>query len=185
MATKEVVYLIGQPGAGKTTLMAALIDKLKQQGATPRIREQPMRHLEFRHGVHLGWRGVFGGTDMLSMSIQPRVLGWLTSPQAPEIVLAEGDRLGNGKFFTAVKGFANLTVMELKTPNDLANQRRLARASQHNADPQTATWVQGRITKVTNLKDYVNVEIDGRGKPAELADVIFLAVPAVRRLAEA
>lgn len=157
----DLAYLIGQPGSGKSTLMAALTGS---QLVT--INRKPFAHIEYMNGaVQLGAvRAEFSGTDALGMDVQPKVLKWLTEA-APKAVCGEGDRLANGKFFTAVKelGFT-LTVVLLTVPDEVAAARRAGRGSNQNE-----TWLEGRKTKVKNLRPFVTHMADGTRPVEELA----------------
>jgi hypothetical protein len=98
-------------------------------------------------------RPVFGGTDTLSMSVQPKVLEWAEMPDYPDIV-GEGDRLANGKFFQAMKDLGyDLTIVHCDAPSDVTAERRLMRAARHAMKPQDAVWLQGRQTKVARLAE--------------------------------
>ena len=93
----RLVYLIGAPGAGKTTLMAEAL------GEPSGAQASPIPHLLYPSGVvQIGAvRDAFAGTDALSMNIQPDVLRWLES-RPGQVVVGEGDRLSNGGFFAGV-----------------------------------------------------------------------------------
>lgn len=158
-------YLIGQPGSGKSTLIAALTES-----QLPSVNRKPFAHIEYLNGVvQLGAvRADFSGTDALAMDAQPKVLAWLQelAPGSVAGVFGEGDRLANGKFFDAVKQLGyNLTVVLLWVPDDLAAERRAARGSAQNE-----TWLAGRLTKVKNLRPYVTHMADGRRPVAELVE---------------
>lgn len=166
MSIGKVVYLIGQAGSGKTTLMNTLT-----AGWESKIVNKPFAHTVYANGLaQLGKsRDAFGGTDALAMNVQPAVVKWLAEASYP-IVLGEGDRLGNGKFFKAVMGLGiGLQVWYLDTPSYVASQRRDERGSS-----QSETWLKGRRTKLNNLLPYVSVEriLDGEQPPEALAERI-------------
>ncbi len=164
----RLVYVIGIPGSGKSTAV-----RLALAGRDPGVKPEPVPHVcwydgdeeepgivtveRLRHG--------FSGTDSLAMSIQPAAINWLArSPYAR--VLAEGDRLGNAKFFDAM-GFAgvDLCIAWLDTPLDVAAERRAERGSSQNE-----AWVKGRVTKVLNLaRSRPTHRLDGTQSPAALA----------------
>ena len=143
--SKDLIYLIGVPGAGKTTLMSALLSPLVE-GAN--VRRKPLLHTIYPNGlIQLGaTREAFGGTDALPMNVQPIALQFLRDTDAPAII-AEGDRLANGKFFTgaALAGWS-VQVLLANVPLDIAAKRRQQRGSR-----QKASWVAGRVTKVRRL----------------------------------
>jgi hypothetical protein len=164
----NVVYVIGAPGAGKTTMVTGALALLNTD---PIPLTQPIPHVRYGDIWHLGHhRQPFGGTDSLSMSIQPVAVQWLhTMNQAhaehPRVLLAEGDRLANNSFFTAVETCGHhLTVIHLDAPPTLARQRSETRS------PQTYTWWKGRYTKVTNLANSRRtIRLHAAGDPAILA----------------
>lgn len=154
----RLVYLIGDPGVGKTTLMRGLIDRL---ATTTSLREAPIAHEVLWQagtlvGAHLGRpRDWFGGTDALAMSIQPVAEGWLAGHPFP-LVLGEGDRLGNGKFFQAMRtAGVDLVVVHAHCPADVAEARRTERGSRYHD-----AWLAGRLTKVTRLAAQADVTVD-------------------------
>lgn len=154
----NLTYLIGQPGAGKTTVLAALTE-----GESADLRSKPFAHMSYPNGaIQLGrTREDFGGTDALAMSVQPKVLAWLAHDR-PTAVFGEGDRLGNGKFFRAVDALGyGLTVVLLRTPDEVAAGRRADRGSKQNE-----TWLLGRRSKVENLRPWVTHIADGT-RPVE------------------
>lgn len=146
----RLTYLIGEPGVGKTTLLNAVVDGLPGIAA-----RRPFARTIYDCGVvSLGEeRAVFGGTDTLSMSVQPKVLEWAEMPDFPDVV-GEGDRLANGKFFQAMKNLGyDLCIVHCFAPDGVLAERRLRRAAEHAMRPQDAVWLQGRQTKVARLAD--------------------------------
>lgn len=163
MLNRQLLYLIGIPGSGKTTLTEAVLG-----GVTSLVRKNhTVPHCEYGPGrVQLGFpREGHGGTDALSMSIAPKVFAALEGDDW-EYVFAEGDRLATKSFFNGAKALGwNLRVLWLLTPIDVAMERRAARGS-----TQDETWLKGRITKVYNLGRAFGAEIlDGSLPVAELA----------------
>jgi hypothetical protein len=146
----RLVYVIGEPGAGKTTLVDAALAGWTRIPQTSPVPHELLTNWQGRlMGAHLGrHRPPFGGTDALSMSIQPAALAWIAGHPAP-VVVAEGDRLANARFFDTVRLCGvELTVVLLDTPPLVAAQRRAARpGSQHEG------WIRGRITKTARLAD--------------------------------
>lgn len=164
----HLLYIIGVPGSGKSTLAAELV-----KGRRRRLRPIPFAHTEYIDSglIQLGReRGSgFSGTDALSMSVQPHVLGALATGIWKR-VLGEGDRLANPSFFEQahVLGY-HLTVVMLECPDDVAHARRVQRGSD-----QSETWLKGRHSKVLNLaawcgeRDFLRV-LDGTRPVDELA----------------
>lgn len=141
---KRLLYLVGIPGSGKTTLMAAALAGVPSLGEA----SKPFAHVVYPRGCQLGrLRSKFSGTDALSLSVQPRVLEWLAGPCPYINIVGEGDRLGNHSFFSGVQNLGwELTVVYLDTPESVALERCAARGSN-----QDKAWWRGRVTKVHNL----------------------------------
>lgn len=152
---KQLLYLIGVPGSGKTTLTNATF-----AGTDPVLRtDAPVPHMEYAPGrVQLGLpREGHGGTDALSMSIAPKVVEQLREGDW-EYVFAEGDRLASESFFRqAIEAGWDLRVVWLLTDLGEAARRRQERGSTQNEG-----WIKGRTTKVYNLgRRYAAVTLDG------------------------
>lgn len=142
----QLLYLIGQPGAGKSTLFSKL--------GLPKGRalKTPFLHTVYPSGlIQLGGlRETFSGTDTLPMDVQPKVIQWLKLSADDARVIAEGDRLANDLFFRAARSYGwELTAVYLCTPDNVAAQRRAERGSTQNL-----SWIKGRSTKVANLAKF-------------------------------
>lgn len=173
-------YLIGSPGAGKSTLMRGLT-----WDAEWYVGKQPFKHLCYvtiEDGVVAIQLGdeheTFPGTDRLSMAVQPDAIAFVQSAPAP-FVFGEGDRLATVGFLTAFaeacdEGF---TLLWLDTPDMLAASRSAARSSQNEA------WQKGRRAKVRNLASILDpVRLDGTNPADELVAHARELVPAFERL---
>jgi hypothetical protein len=154
---KRLLYLIGAPGSGKTSVLRGAL----APAASVEVVNLPPRMTFYDGGalVQIGEDrgGAFAGTDLLSMSAQPRTLVALRD-HGFERVVAEGDRLANNKFFTTVREFGyELDVVYVDTPEQVAAQRRAARGSK-----QDPTWLRGRRTKVERLAaTWATTRLDG------------------------
>jgi energy-coupling factor transporter ATP-binding protein EcfA2 len=157
---KHFIYIIGEPGSGKSTLVAAL---LKHPGIA---HDKPFAFIQYPGGIELGARREkFSGTDALPMNVQPKVVEWLKGQLDETIVLGEGDRLANLSFFSAAQGAGyNLMVYHLWVPLHIGEMRRKERGSDQNE-----AWIMGRITKIQNLVKRLKPEtLDGRKSIEEL-----------------
>lgn len=153
-----LVYLIGAPGAGKTTLMHTLIQQCQTFRA---LRPFGFTVLACPDGSEAAMLGVqreggFAGTDALSMSVQPRAEEWMrTAPY--ELVLGEGDRLGNVKFMAAMLNIGwRVNVVHLVAPPELLDARCAERGSN-----QSVGWRAGRATKVRRLGEWAQTNTHG------------------------
>ncbi|UJQ86530.1 adenylate kinase [Mycobacterium phage PenguinLover67] len=173
--TNRLIYLVGQPGSGKSTLMAKLTADFDRHhiAAAP---DYPVAHdvLTSRPdgrivGVELGVRREhFGGTDALPSSIIEKAVPWIES--APyQLVLAEGARLANRRFIQAALHGSYQPVIAL-VDHDQAEEWRRAR-NEALGRSQDASWVKGRLTSSRRLaewaKDHAIEVIEGH--PDEIA----------------
>lgn len=147
---KRLCYLIGVPGAGKSTAMAGVLAPWGEPSAEHRL---PFAHRVLDHQllgtvVELGRHreGGYPGTDSLSMAVQPRVVAWLRDT-THTLVVGEGDRLGNIGFLDTAHGLGwEVRLAVLACLPELAAERRRIRGSDQNP-----SWLQSRQTKVYNV----------------------------------
>lgn len=174
-------YLVGVPGAGKTTLMRHLTAGLRTIAIS-----KPLAHMVYLEadgpriiGMELGGRhDTFGGTDRLSMSVQPSAIALVArwaSDNPESVIVAEGDRLATATFLDALGG----DLVWLDTPAEEARARRDGRSMQN------AVWIRGRETKVRNLvSSRPHIRLDGALTPEAVADQAKDLVPAYAALAK-
>jgi GTPase SAR1 family protein len=162
----HLLYIIGVPGSGKSTLVAELV-----RGKRRRVYKEPFAHTDYIDDgfIQLGReREGHSGTDALSMSVQPKVIAALEAQVWPR-VLGEGDRLANKAFFDAARAAGyHVDVVLLDTPEPVAAQRRAARGT--NQDP---TWLKGRISKVEHLVEEVTIWLDGTKPVDQIAALLM------------
>jgi len=153
----KVLGLFGLPATGKSTLMKAF---MKSVGSWPISKDGLLvyhTHPEKRLYVlgDYSKEGTFGGTDRLSMSVQPTAVEILTrwTKGKNRIVLFEGDRLCNLSFIQNVKGMENCKSkwILLTAPESVLNFRHKQRG-----DTQTEKWLKGRVTKIQNIKNAIH-----------------------------
>lgn len=164
----QLLYLVGEPGSGKTTLMSKLTEGLTRI----LLEDQPKREVLFDKkgspvALELGYRkGTFSGTDALGMTVIEQAVPWLYRADFP-IVLAEGARLANTRFLAAAldAGFETHLFL-LDHPKIEAwrtkRERQLGKA-------QNPTWVAGARTRAHNLFAAAPTEVvRHRGGPREI-----------------
>lgn len=163
----KLIYVIGVPGAGKTTLVQAAMGQGTQlggKGVVPRV--------EYDDGwIQLGRvrPGSFSGTDALSLAIMESAVDFMAVNR--KNVIAEGDRLANHRFFRQAKTwYFPMRVVLLEIDEEVAEARRAARVGAGAL--QDEAWVKGQETKIHNLRMWVNAEIDGSAPLAEQVAVL-------------
>lgn len=152
----KTVALIGEPGSGKTTLFRWLLKDLPSRTdfAYGLLKGECMVVKDRMVYVLGSYKGeTFDGTDRLSMAVQKDALKFIQTLQETDVLLFEGDRLGNEKFFEACKALGPFHLFFLDTAEATLEIRRKERGS--NQDP---TWLKGRQTKVNRLKDKFKAE---------------------------
>ena len=143
----RLLGIIGAPGTGKTTLVREWMKS--REWSTDR----PVDLLDTHVSGDIRLLGkyqnddVFGGTDKLSMAVQPKAVEYLDNPS--RVTVFEGDRLTSIKFFEAAKskGF-DIKIIQLTVPSSVREERYKERGSEQNE-----TWLNGRLTKVKNVSD--------------------------------
>ncbi len=145
---KHMTYIIGEPGVGKSTLVRELTEAFTGEPGYATVHEDPFGHIHYANGVtELGLRrDAFSGTDALGMAVQPEAVRFIGTKDAGQMLLAEGDRLANDKFWTQLERNGWSVHVYLLWGPAIAEHRRLQRGS--HQDP---TWVTGRRTKALRL----------------------------------
>jgi hypothetical protein len=147
----KMIYLVGGPGAGKSTLMAALT-----AGRERLTVEQPVAHdllidpvTGEAGALEIGRRRpAFSGTDALASSIIERAVPWIGTRPA-RLVLGEGARLGNARFLSAAVAAGYAVTLAWLTHGSQEDWRR-GRAAALGKE-QNPSWVAGRVTASARL----------------------------------
>lgn len=166
---RHLLYIVGQPGSGKSTLVAALLD-----GLLGEVTTMPFAHTVWANDAvvvcELGRRrDSFSGTDALSMSVQPKAIQFLADHPF-DYVLAEGDRLATNGFLLGARevGYA-VDVVYLAVSSAVAEHRRASRAAELGSQPQDAAWIAGRVSKARKLAEAWGAHVlDADRPPAEV-----------------
>jgi GTPase SAR1 family protein len=140
----KVVYLIGLPGCGKSTVMKEFMSNFsdwKQE----RVGDLTDSHVSGKVRVLGKYEEgeTFSGTDRLSMAVSPDAIKFIES-KPDEFILGEGDRLNNKGFFNACGD--DLTIIHLTVSDSERNRRYEERGSN-----QPEKFIQTVRTKVNNI----------------------------------
>lgn len=149
MPKPRSIYLIGPPGVGKSTVMRKLLldwRPLESVRLHRTLAGHPLINYEGKiTGVHLGYLGgLHPGTDSLPKGVYPDALAWAARLQdQPQMIFAEGSRLGSPTFMIELARTTRLTVIHLTATPEVTAHRRDLRDRKQNPG-----WITGRTTDV-------------------------------------
>lgn len=170
------IYLIGAPGAGKTTLTEAFTKEWQTVGEL----DDPIKYRlhETPHGkaLSLGWlRPNFGGTDTLGNTAIIPIEEWYPKVAKSDLwaIYGEGDRLANARFFNLAQSVGDFLLFYLDTDPAEAEARRRKR-SELTGKQQNPSWVKGRETKHRNLAlQFSAYRLPGSNTPEQNAKLMW------------
>lgn len=172
----KIIYLIGSPGAGKTTLSHAFMSGWLHLGDLDKPVKSQIHITPHGKAISLGWnREHFGGTDTLGNTAIIPIEDWLPRMAQGDLwaVFGEGDRLANARFFTLAKNISDFQLFYLDTDPHEAEHRRFHRSEQ-TGKVQNPIWVKGRETKHRNLALNWNAyRLDGNLTPEQNAALMW------------
>jgi GTPase SAR1 family protein len=152
----RLIYLVGQPGAGKSTLMRLLTAGYTRLPYDP--PEVPVAHDVLLDsvtgeiaGAEIGKRReLFSGTDALPSSVIEKAIPWIeTLPYRR--VLGEGARLSNLRFLRAAADAGYAVTVALLDHPDAESWRKL-QARQIGRE-QNISLVKSRLAAARNLAE--------------------------------
>jgi hypothetical protein len=196
-----LVYLSGEPGTGKTSLMRELtapwsaitIDGSIDAPARVAYYTNPRQPPATDDGlwwwerpelaaVEIGrHRPMFSGTDALPQTVIKPAEVYLLSGQAARetsLLLAEGARLANRRFLSAALEADWRIVLVHLANAAAAGERRRARAAAAHTVEKHPSWVMARRTAAANLAELVGdwgctvLTLDAARPLPELAAVV-------------
>lgn len=144
----KVIAVFGEPGSGKSTLMVKLMERL----GISREFKSDFKLVPYHQKDNLYVLGkyevgeTFGGTDKMSMAVQPEAVKFLASLDKKSVVIFEGDRLCTSSFLDHCNDKYDLTMVYLST----SKSTRQERYKQRNSN-QDETWLKGRESKISNI----------------------------------
>lgn len=166
----KVVYLLGEPAVGKSSVMRTLISHLGPRGLEVRTNlGLDGRHFNYARGfcypqakaIIMGlYDGkVNDGTDRLGLNTSPPMVRLLMHLSVhPTLrnwtVFMEGDRCANRKFIDEVSQFTSIQFYLLTASPETLAERHVLRG-----DTQTAKWLEGRQTKLKNILSTVDATV--------------------------
>lgn len=168
----KLVYLIGGPATGKTSIMAEIV----KPWGPPLVEQQPVKHLWWAtepRRIYLGHpREQFGGTDTWAYGDGQKAVNWLLETVAPiqpgpALVVGEGDRLSVEGWLRAMGGI----IVWCVCARDVLDRRRASRT-------QAGAWVKGRDTMCMRLAESLRARTLDTGRP------LPLVVAELRKMAE-
>lgn len=180
----RLIYLVGEPGVGKSWLFSELTKQFRRP-----VVHTPAPRREFLVtpagdrivGVELGARAGehhpgYPGTDAMPMDAIVAAETWVKSGMAARetpLILAEGARLAVKRFLdAAVTAHLDTHVVLVMDPERAAKQRG------DRGSTQNATWVRGAATRAINFYLYASKQ------PARLVTVHrYVSADPVRVLA--
>jgi len=171
----DTIYLIGQPGSGKTTLTK----EFQKSWAKVNMSDRPFKHQEWEAPelgkvYSLGWdREHFSGTDTLGNTVIKYVEAFYDqASREVNYIYGEGDGLANGTYFDIAERYGTLYLFYLATNDKIAQARREARSAE-TGKTQNPTWVKGRVTKHKNLSvKYSAIYLPGNKTPREITEIM-------------
>ncbi len=148
---RTVIWIVGEPGVGKTTFARNLIASLCAPEPTKVELQNPKWTIFDGKVAAAGWwrRGIFDGSDTLPINqIKPAIVFWACHLTSVPYAILDGDKLATtGAVAVAQERGARLVCFRLRGLVEAA-QRRLERGSKQNE-----SWIKGRRTKSRNFAD--------------------------------
>lgn len=181
----KLVYLVGPPGVGKTTLMEALTARCERQSEAKPFAHDWLYRDTTPVGIELGRRReTFSGTDALSMSVQPKAEYWMTLRRHP-LILGEGARLATHGFLQAARaaGYKVSLVHMVATDETLEARRRLRGSN------QKPSWIAGATTRARRIADQMKLDaavhvMSAHGSTADLLSCLLALEPELKALTD-
>jgi hypothetical protein len=149
----KIVYYIGEPGTGKTTLMRSILSEYSKAEEPEFVKEGLVTYHRFntQKVIILGKydEGTFAGTDTWSKGVGPKFRQWLIDNRETYQdwgCFGEGERLSNQPNMDAMFEEESMKLVCLKVSEEELERRRAARNNVQNE-----SWMRGMKTRIANL----------------------------------
>ena len=160
-----IIGLIGEPAAGKSTVMRKFLQTLSGEGTV--VKEGLVVYTRFDESnvivAGIYDEAVFSGTDRTAKSCGPKYRDWLASKiDDPEYAdwkfYWEGERFSNSKFFDFFRNYGgHVVTYYLEADSEVLNERNAQRSNQN------PTWRKGMATRMRNLREGYPVNVVQQG----------------------
>jgi hypothetical protein len=156
----RLVVLIGQPGAGKTTVLRCTLERLGTDFGMYRLGLISGRYYPKQNVLVLGKYSdnPFSGTDCWSHQYYKDLHRFFQTVPPSVTIVGEGNKITTRRFLdTALEYTKDLSLVVLTAPDHLTQERREGRG------PQKSAWVKGIATRVANIQaDYPHSVLENR-----------------------
>ena len=173
----KLIGVIGEPATGKTTLLRYVLQRLGND-YQPFKFGRLLYGRQYKGGLYVlgiyADNETFGGTDRLSMAVQPVAIRFLNKVPTNAVVLFEGDRLTRVGFLGAAgRDRLRLFLVEA-SPQEKLRRHRARR------DTQSVQFHRSRATLIRRISDTFPVDRLRNETTADLranADRVMRALP--------
>lgn len=141
----KVLFVVGPPGVGKTTLVRGLLEPDSFFTVKPKWTCGQDKHV-CAAGHYTG--DPFDGADTVPYNgVKDALTYWRAELSGYGMSIFDGDRFSIAPALEFLKAAgADLFCLHLGAPQEVLDQRRKQRGSNQNA-----TWMKGRVTKALNF----------------------------------